>query len=490
MISRVEGPTVWCAGMVLAPKADGRVRICVDLTKLNKNVCRERHILPSVEQTLAQLGGAKIFTKLDTNSGFWQIALTKDSALLTIFITPFGRFCFHRLPFGITSAPEHFQRRMSEILQGLDGVVCLIDDILVYGKDQEEHDTHLTAVMERIGAAGLTLNLDKCEFAQRKIRFLGQVLGEAGIQPDPNKTAAIQKMKEPQNISDLRRFLGMVNQLSKFSPQLAEKTKPLRDLLSTKNQWLWGSSQQQAFRTIKDELSSSRVLALFDAERNTRVSADASSYGLGAVLAQQQPTGEWKPIAYISRALTATEQRYAQIEKEALVVTWACEMFRDYLVGLHFLIETDHKPLVPLLTSKNLDELPIRIQCFRLRLMRFSYSMSHVPGKDLIMADTLSRAPVSNSNTDDTEFQQEMEAFVNQVIEQLPATEQRIKQIREHQQLDETCCQIIKYCYNGWPDRSTLKGTLKCYVPIANELSVHDGLLTEWSFRCLCVRRF
>ena len=239
VISKVEGPTDWCVGMVVVPKPDGRVRICVDLTKLNQSVCRERHILPSVEQILAQLGGATVFSKLDANSGFWQIELTRDSALLTTFITPFGRFCFHRLPFGITSAPELFQRRMSEILQGLDGVVCLIDDILVYGKNQEEHDTHLTAVMERIGAAGLTLNREKCEFAQRKIKFLGQVLGEEGIQPDPNKIAAIQKMREPQNISDLRRFLGMVNQLSKFSPQLAEKTKPLRDLLSTKNQWLW-----------------------------------------------------------------------------------------------------------------------------------------------------------------------------------------------------------------------------------------------------------
>ena len=149
----------------------------------------------------------------------------KDYALLTTFITPFGRFCFHHLPFGITSAPDHFQRQMSEILQGFDGVVCLIDDIPVYGKDQEEHDTHLTTVMERIGAAGLTLNLDKCEFAQQKIRFLGQVLGEAGIQSDSNKIVAIQKMKEPQNISDLRHFLGMVNQLSKFSPLLAEKNQ-------------------------------------------------------------------------------------------------------------------------------------------------------------------------------------------------------------------------------------------------------------------------
>ena len=135
VISRVSQPTDWCAGMVVVPKPDGRVRICVDLIKLNQSVRRERHILPSVEQTLAQLGGATVFSKLDANSGYWQMELTKQSALLTTFITPYGRYCFNRLPFRITSAPEHFQRRMSDILQGLEGVVCLIHNILVYGKN-------------------------------------------------------------------------------------------------------------------------------------------------------------------------------------------------------------------------------------------------------------------------------------------------------------------------------------------------------------------
>ena len=133
VISCIEEPMDWCAGMVVVPKQSGEVRICVDLTRLNESVCRELHPLPAVEQILAQLSGAQVFTKLDANSGFWQIPLARESALLTTFITPFGRFCFNRLPFGITSAPEHFQRRMSEILRGLDGVVCLIDDILVYG---------------------------------------------------------------------------------------------------------------------------------------------------------------------------------------------------------------------------------------------------------------------------------------------------------------------------------------------------------------------
>ena len=147
VIAKVVVPTDWCAGMVVVPKPNGSVRICVDLTKLNQSVCRERHPLPAVEQTLAQLAGAEVFIKLDANSGFWQIPLSAESALLTTFLTPFGRYCFHRLPFGIPSAPEHFQRRMSVLLDGMDGVVCLMDDVLVYGKTQEEHDEQLVKIL-------------------------------------------------------------------------------------------------------------------------------------------------------------------------------------------------------------------------------------------------------------------------------------------------------------------------------------------------------
>ena len=185
VISKVDDPTDWCAGMVLVPKPDGKVHICVDLTKLNESVCRKRHILPSVDHTLAQLGGAKVFTKLDANSGFWQIELSKESALLTTFITPFGRFCFNRLPFGITSAPEHFQKRMSEILEGLEGVACMVDDVLVHERTQEEHDKRLDAALERIAQAEVTLNAEKCHFSQSSVKFLDHIVDETGIHPDP-----------------------------------------------------------------------------------------------------------------------------------------------------------------------------------------------------------------------------------------------------------------------------------------------------------------
>ena len=231
VISRVHAPTEWCAGIVVVPKQSGNIRIYVDLTKLNQNVCRERHILPSVDHTLAQLSNATVFTKLDANLGFWQIRLAKESCHFTTFITPFGRFCFNRLPFGITSAPEHFQRKMSQLLEGLEGVVCMMDNILIHGRDQAEHDRRVYLVLQRIKASGVTLNEEKYQFSQNKIKFLGHLIDSSGVHPDPDKVQAIVNMQTPTNVPEMRRFLGMVQQMSKFSPHLADKTKPLRELL-------------------------------------------------------------------------------------------------------------------------------------------------------------------------------------------------------------------------------------------------------------------
>ena len=477
VISKVSEPTPWCAGMVVVPKKTGKVRICVDLKPLNKWVFREVHPLPKIDETLAQLSGAKIFCKLDANSGFWQIPLSQSSRLLTTFITPTGRFCFNKLPFGISSAPELFQRRMSEILFGLAGVQCLMDDILVYGKDQAEHDTRLEVVLTQIAQAGVTLNPDKCEFNRSSLTFLGHVIDATGIHPDPGKTKAIRELKAPTTVTELRRFLGMANQLGKFTPHLATLTQPLRELLTKSRAWTWGPVQSTAFQQVKDELSKPTTLAHYNPAAPTKLSADASSYGLGAVLLQQSE-GDWKAVTFASRTMTDTEQRYAQIEKEALATTWACEKFSSFIIGKHILIETDHKPLVPLLGEKHLDRLPPRVLRFRLRLDRFDYDIQHVPGKELYTADALSRAPLTEPQGVQCTLQQELaELCMLKAIENLPAATTTLESYKAAQSEDPVCTVLSRYCRDGWPNKHDIDPTLKPYWEARGEISVGEGLL-------------
>ena len=194
-------------------------RICVDLKPLNENVLRETHPMPHVDDALAQLSGAKLFSKLDATQtvGFGRSLLQNPPGLLP----PFKQYWFNKLPFGISSASEIFQKKMNAILEGIPRVLCHLDDILVYGKDKQEHDNRLTMVLKRIKAAGITLNPTKCEFARTQLTFLGHLITHDGISADPAKTSAIKNMRPPNNVTELRRFMGMANQLGKFSPNLS-----------------------------------------------------------------------------------------------------------------------------------------------------------------------------------------------------------------------------------------------------------------------------
>ena len=476
VISKVNEPTPWCAGIVAVPKKSGAVHICLDLKRLNQSVMREVYPLPKVDETLAQLSGATVFTCLDANSGFWQIPLSTDSQLLTTFITPFGRYCFNKLPFRISSAPKHFQMRMSRILGGLAGVVCQMDDVLIFGRNREDHDVRLEAALTRIKSAGITLNEDKCLFGQEKIQFLGHTIDKNGITADPSKVTAITEMKTPENISELGRFLGMANQLGKFTLRLATITQPLRELLSKKNSWGWTTSQEEAFIATKQELLKPTTLILYDPNAPTKVSADASSFGLGAVLLQHN-ANDWKPVAFASRSMTEVERRYAQIKKEVLAATWACEKFTNYILGAKFTIKTDHKPLVPLLSTTHLHNLPPRVLCFRLRLNRFNYDICHVPGKNLCTADTLSRAPVAEPGPNSIAFQNKLEVYMHLIISSLPASSSRLQEYRDKQKEDQECSLIRSSCTTEWPDAADVPPNLKPYSEVQSELTLCNDIL-------------
>ena len=224
-----------------------------------------------------------------------------------------------------------------------------MDDVLVFGRDQEEHDLH--AVLSRIEA---TLNTRKCEFSKTSLKFLGHIIDQEGIRADPDKTVTVHEMKPPTSVPEVRRFMGVVNKLGKFTPNLAQLTKPLRELLSKNKSSIWRPAQLAAFAA---ELSKPTTLTLYDKAKELKVSADASSFGLGAVLLQKDESG-WNSVAYASRSMTDTERRYTQIEKEALAITWAFEKFSSYILGKTVAVETDHKLLIPLLGTKHLDKLP------------------------------------------------------------------------------------------------------------------------------------
>lgn len=475
IIHAVEKPTDWCAPMTCVYKKNGSVRICVDLTKLNKSVKREWHPIPSVEDTLAQLTGARLFTKLDANSGFWQIPLSEESKHLTTFITPFGRFAFNRLPFGITSAPEVFSRIIQNLLRGLDGIVCHMDDILIFGSTRAEHNRRLRATLEVLQASGMTLNKEKSVFAADQVTFLGHNISSKGIAIDPERIKSITEMKEPTNITELLRFLGMVNFVCRSIPNRSTICEPLNCLLKKDIEWTWEHAQVTAFNKLKDLVTNSPVLAIFDPKKPTTVSSDSSSYGLGACLFQKQENGEKRPVAYISRTLSETERRYANIEREALGVTWACAKLSDYILGIPILIETDHKPLVSIFNAKHLDELTPRLQRFKLAMLRYNYEVFYTPGKQLFTADTLSRSPLCELGP--TDFEEELSYFVQSVINYLPISDVTLAKLFEKQQIDDSCTLIRSFISSEWPPKERLSTELQKYWVYKDEIACVNGLL-------------
>lgn len=474
VIREIKEPTDWCAPMVPVVKPNGNVRICVDFKKLNQAVKRPHCMLPNLDDIAPKMAGATVFSTLDATAGFFQVPIAEESKPLTTFITPFGRFCFERVPMGISLGPECFQTKMKEVLDGLEGCDAIMDDTIVYGKTLKEHDQRLDAVLDRIAKSGLKLNKQKCHFRKKEVNFFGHVISAEGIMPDPEKVKAITEMSPPNDLTELRTLCGMMNYLSRFVSNLATILKPVTDLMKKNIQFAWQADQQKAFNLAKEKIAKATSLGFYDPRRQTIVSADSSSFGLGAVILQRD--GEKLiPIAFASRTLTDAECRYAQIEKECLASVYACEKFSKYLIGLDkFELQTDHKPLVPLMMTKDLDRAPVRCQRLLMRLMRFNADVKHVPGKNLVIADALSRKPLQHTVADQ-ELKEVVQEYVDAVHDSWPITSNRLDRLRAATIQDRDLQQVIHYVYNGWP--AAVPTHLKGFQQAQGELSMVDGLL-------------
>ena len=346
IIAKVDEPTAWISSLVAVVKPN-KVRVCIDPRDLNKAIQRPKYQIPTLEEILPQLAEAKIFSVLDAKDGFHQVQLDTSSSYLTTFWTPFGRYRYLRMPFGISSAPEEFQRRIHLIVEGLPGVAVIADDILVYGCGPDyraDHDANLRRLLQRARDSNLKLNRKKLRLGLEEVAYMGHLLTNKGLRPDPMKVQAIQALPQPTDKKSVERLLGFVKYLARFLPNLAETVAPLRKL-------------QAAFDRVKQLVTSTPVLKFYDVTEEATLQCDASEKGLGATLLQNG-----QPVAFASRALSRVEQTYAQIEKECLAILFAAERFDQYLLGRELVtVNTDHKPLVPIF-SKSIFSAPKRLQ--------------------------------------------------------------------------------------------------------------------------------
>jgi transposase InsO family protein len=477
IIEKVTEPTEWCSPLVVTLKKNRDIRLCVDLRQLNRAVKRERYILPTVEDITAKLAGMEVFTTLDATGGYHQMPLSHESTRLTTFMTPYGRYCFRRMPFGISSASEIFQRKMQEILGHTDGVAHFQDDIIIAGKTVQEHDRRLDEVLQKLKEAGVKLNKDKCMIRRDTVEYLGHRVDKRGITPDPNKVKAVNDMPPPTCLNELRRILGMIKYLGRFVPDMATVLQPISDNLKSDSVWTWGPRQETAFQTAKDLITKAPVLAYYDVTKPTVVSADSSSYGLGAVLMQMHGN-QLRPIAFASRTLTEAEKRYAQIEKECLASVWACERFDRYLCGLpSFRLMTDHKPLVPLINGPDLNKVPLRCQRLLMRLMRYRPVAEHIKGKDMWVSDTLSRHPLEMPSSE-MKSVHEIEQYVEDVKSQWPMSDRKLAEMQKATAEDPVLTAAMQYTIDGWPTYGKeVPDELKEYFDVRAHLSVAQGLL-------------
>ena len=475
IITPVTDPTPWISSMVVVPKKSGALRICLDPKELNKAIQREHYPLPTIEDVATRLYGAKVFTVLDVRSGFWHVVLDEPSSFLTTFHTPFGRYRWNRMPFGICSAPEVFQCRMHEVIEGLAGVEVIADDFVVVGRGDttqgaiEDHDKNLTALLQRCEERGLKLNPDKIKLRMQKVPFIGHVATDKGLYVDPHKVQAITEMPPPTDVAAVQRLLGLAQYLSKFLPHLSDMTKPVRDLTLQDTAWVWDHPQQEALEALKKAASSTSVLRYYNLKEKVTLQCDASQSGLGAVLMQNG-----QPVGYASRALTLTESRYAQIEKELLAIVFACDHFEAYVYGQEEVhIETDHKPLESIM-KKPLNNAPTRLQRMLLKLQRYNLEVTYKKGTTIVLADTLSRAHLSCVNV--CEFSSNLESVDHTAL--LAVSENRLQQIRHASANDSVLTALQQTIQHGWPnDKKKVPTNIRAYYDYRDELIVQDQLV-------------
>ena len=457
-------PTEWVNSITIVQKPN-KLRICLDPTKLNRAIHRCHFPTKTIEEVIASTSGAQYFTVLDAQSGYWQIQLDEQSSRLCTFNTPWGRYRYKRLPFGVKTAGDIFIREMQGILGNLPGVDVITDDILVYGATLLEHNKRLESVLKKARSVNLKFNAAKSKIAKTEVAYVGHVLTREGIKPDPMRIQAITDMPVPGDKPAVQRFLGMVGYVHKFIPHMSEIAKPLRVLLGKNVAWHWQSEQNNALENLKNKLKNAPVLQYYNVNKPTVIQVDACQSGLGAVLIQ-----EGRPIAMASRALDSAQTNYAIIEKELLAICFGCQKFHDYIFGKATIIQSDHKPLVNIM-MKPIHKLSARMQRMRMRLQNYDITVTHLKGTENFFADALSRAhskSIEPKNLYDEEC----------TIAAVSTNKGVIKHIQDECKKDATMLELKKLIVKGWPVNVHHMNTrIQQYYAHKNDLTTENDLI-------------
>lgn len=466
VIKRVDEPTEWSSLMVVVSKP-GKLRICMDPVDLNQALQREHYPMKTLEEVASKLAEAKFFSTLDASSGFWQIPLDEESSKICTMSTPYGRYRFTRMPFGICTAPEVFQKAMHDVLEGLPRVEVVMDDILVWGTNSQDHDENLRRVLQRCREVNLKLNFKKCHFRKTEVKYLGHIFTTEGLKVDPGRVKDIGAIGSPNNVHELRTFLGMITYVSSFIPNLSDHTAKLRELLKKGNAWVWTEEHQSVFERLKKALTETPVLAYYQPGKQITLSVDASQYGMGAVILQ-----EGKPLAYSSQSFTETQAKYAQIEKEMLAIVHGCKKFHHYIFGQpEVIIETDHKPLQAIF-SKPLHRCPQRLQRMRLCLQAYSLNVRYRPGKEQLLSDALSRFPTKEV------MEETDQMFQINALQELPITKERLSLIKQATKNDEQLQLLSQYVHSGWPEhRAQVPSLAATFWPYREDIHIEDDIV-------------
>ena len=443
----------WVHPMVVVGKEEpGKVRITSDLTRLNKAVVPERFPIPRIKDLFLDIKGATVFSKLDLRKGYYHVKLHRDSKDLTTTATPLGLRRYCRLPMGLKDSASVFQRQISQALAGLPGVVVYIDDIIVFGKDDKEHDCNLEAVLKRLEQHDFRLQPFKCIFGKSEIPAFGHILSKNGIRPHPKNVQPILDFPAPSSVKDVQSFLGLINFFGEFISGLAKISEPIRRLTREGVSFNWDDRCQRAMESLKLKVQEALPLHIFDPNKPTVITTDASEVGIGATLTQVDQ-GKEVPISCFNRTLSPSERNYSATEREAFAVMSALEHWEKLVLGRPVLVRTDHQALISALQHPKDRRQSSKFSRWLDRLKPFNFTVEHIRGTSNTVADSLSRLSTG-----------------------LSVKSISLSDIQGASAQDPLLDKVKAALEQGWPTGDALL-QLRPFKSVAADLSVRDGIL-------------